>query len=30
VDSLVSREMDPVVRINGLRGEDEHVCCGEE
>jgi hypothetical protein len=30
VDSLVSREMDPVVRINGLLCEDEHVWRGEE
>ncbi len=30
MDSLVSRKMDPMVRINGLLGEDEHVWCGEE
>jgi hypothetical protein len=30
VDSLVSREMDPVVRIYGLLGEDVHISCGEE
>ncbi len=30
MDSLVSMEMDLVVRINGLLREDEHVWCGEE